>query len=50
MTDSEIFISSCSRRELAHRRPTRATIRIEFVILLLVLLAVGAVLAVRGWF
>jgi hypothetical protein len=45
-----IFISSCSRRELARRRPTRnPALRLQLIVALLLLLAgVGAVFAARG--
>ncbi|MGI8414196.1 MAG: hypothetical protein ACR2LV_10780 [Solirubrobacteraceae bacterium] len=50
MADPEIFISSCSRRELARRRPTRAALRMQFLIAVLLLLAaVAAFLAGGGW-
>jgi integral membrane sensor domain MASE1 len=40
MADSSIFISSCSRRQLARRRPTRAQRRLQ-VLLALVVLGAG---------
>jgi hypothetical protein len=47
--DRTVFISSCSRRELARRRPTRAGFPTQWLLTLLMLaLAAGAVLAARG--
>lgn len=47
MADPEIFISSCSRRELARRRPTRAAApRVQLLIAVLLLLTVFAALVV----
>jgi hypothetical protein len=43
-----VFISSCSRRELARRRPRRSPLRLQIVIVLAALAAVIAVLALRG--
>jgi hypothetical protein len=45
-----IFISSCSRRELARRRPTRnPAVRLQLVAVLLVIVAALATLVVsRG--
>jgi len=49
MEDRGLFISSCSRRELARRRPTRSVARAQVVLTLLVLAAVlGALVAARG--
>jgi hypothetical protein len=44
-----IFISSCSRRQLARRRPTRFTLQLQVVIAVIVIAAaVGMFLAARG--
>jgi hypothetical protein len=49
MPGSDMFISSCSRRQLARRRWARAALRLELPIGLLALAAsVGAFLAGRG--
>jgi hypothetical protein len=49
MEDRNVFISSCSRRQLARRRPTRSVARMQLVLAVLVLLvAVAAVLATAG--
>ncbi len=49
MQDRSVFISSCSRRQLARRRPTRGLIRMQFVLAAVLLAsALGAVLAARG--
>ena len=50
MEDRSLFISSCSRRELARRRPgARMISRTQALLTLAVLLvAAGAVLAARG--
>ncbi len=49
MEGKGIFISSCSRRQLARRRPTRSVLRLQFVIAMIVITAtVGVVLAGRG--
>jgi hypothetical protein len=46
---SEIFISSCSRRELARRRPGRGVAWLPFGVALIVLaLVVGCVMALGG--
>ena len=50
METKSIFISSCSRRQLARRRPYRSSVRAQLMIA--VLLAVVAVLVIaiaRGW-
>lgn len=46
MEGPNIFISSCSRRQLARRRPTRHPFRIE--LLVAVLLAIAAFVVARG--
>jgi len=43
MTDRTLFISSCSRRELARRRPTRSGAKMPIAIVLLVLVVAAAV-------
>jgi hypothetical protein len=43
MEDRSVFISSCSRRELARRRPSRSAGRLQLTIAMLLLFA--AVLA-----
>jgi hypothetical protein len=43
-----VFISSCSRRELARRRPQRSAVRLQLMVALLAVAAVAAVLALRG--
>jgi hypothetical protein len=44
-----IFISSCSRRQLARRRATRYALRIQVMIAVIVVAAaVGMLLAARG--
>jgi hypothetical protein len=44
-----IFISSCSRRQLARRRPTRYAFRLQVMIAVIVVAAaVGLFLAARG--
>jgi hypothetical protein len=49
MRDRSVFISSCSRRDLARRRPTRAVARMWLALTLLVfVIALGAVIAARG--
>jgi hypothetical protein len=49
MPDSTIFISSCSRRQLARRRPGRAQIRLQLMLAMVVLLSVfAALVAARG--
>jgi hypothetical protein len=49
MEDRSLFISSCSRRTLARRKPRRALTRSPAMLTLLVLvLAAAAVLAARG--
>jgi hypothetical protein len=49
MEDRSVFISSCSRRQLSRRRPTRSVARVQVVMLLLVLaVALGALVAARG--
>ena len=50
MAESGIFISSCSRRQLARRRPTRTgVVRLQILMVLIVLgSGLGAVLAARG--
>jgi hypothetical protein len=49
MEDRSVFISSCSRRQLSRRRPTRSGARVQVVLTLLVLAAVlGVLVAARG--
>jgi hypothetical protein len=49
MEGKSIFISSCSRRQLARRRPTRGAMRLQRLMALVVLaVAVGALVAARG--
>jgi hypothetical protein len=49
MEDRSLFISSCSRRELARRRPMRSVVRIQVVLALLVLAAaLAALILARG--
>ncbi len=50
MDGSKVFISSCSRREWARRRPTRGgMLRLQLpMVLLIVGLAVGAFIVGRG--
>jgi hypothetical protein len=51
MEDRSLFISSCSRRDLARRRPGRKVSRSHFAFTLAVLLiALAVVFAVRGGF
>jgi hypothetical protein len=45
MEDRTVFISSCSRRQLARRRPTRLAARMQLVLALVLLLAAAAVVA-----
>jgi hypothetical protein len=47
MAGSSIFISSCSRRQLARRRSTRSTVRPQ-VLLTLLVLAMGLAAFVVG--
>jgi hypothetical protein len=49
MEDRSVFISSCSRRQLARRKPTRSSGTWPLTLMLLALVvAVAAVLATRG--
>jgi len=50
MAQTGIFISSCSRRELARRRPARnAALRVQLMVALVVLAAgLAAVMLARG--
>ena len=49
MEDKSLFISSCSRRQLARRRPGRVLSRRHAVLTLVVLVvALAAVFAARG--
>ena len=49
MTETKVFISSCSRRQLARRRWARAAVRFELPATVLTLaVAVGAFVAGRG--
>jgi len=51
MPSSGIFISSCSRRQLARRRPTRAVLRLQLTLVALVVLSgMAAFMAGRGGF
>jgi hypothetical protein len=51
MEDRSLFISSCSRRDLARRRPGRKVSRWHFAFTLAVfLIALAVVFAVRGGF
>jgi hypothetical protein len=43
-----IFISSCSRRQLARRRPTRHAVRLQVMIAVVVIATAGVFLAARG--
>ena len=44
----DIFISSCTRRQLARRRPTRGMLRPQLQLWLLALVAALVVLTARG--
>jgi hypothetical protein len=48
--ERSLFISSCSRRELARRRPNRTLppLPIAVIAVLLAMAAIGVLLAVRG--
>lgn len=49
MEDRSLFISSCSRRELARRRPGRFRFNMQAALAMVVLaLAIAAVLVARG--
>ena len=49
MGDRSLFISSCSRRDLARRRPSRGGSRLPVVLTLIVLaICVAAVLVASG--
>jgi len=50
MEDRSVLISSCSRRELARRRPARTVplAPIMLALFVLVVVAAGAVIAARG--
>jgi hypothetical protein len=48
MEERTVFISSCSRRELARRRPQRSVLRLQLMIAMAGVAAVVAVLALRG--
>ncbi|HUE27487.1 MAG TPA: hypothetical protein VMP89_11995 [Solirubrobacteraceae bacterium] len=51
MTDRSLFISSCSRRDLARRKPGRAVTRTQLLLALVVLIVVvAAALAALGVF
>jgi hypothetical protein len=52
MEDKSLFISSCSRRDLARRRPHRSLppLPIAVIALALAMAALGVLLAVRGPF
>ena len=45
MTESKLFVSSMSRRELARRRPGRAWGRVQLAVMLTLLVAAVAVTA-----
>ncbi|MBV9310858.1 MAG: hypothetical protein JOZ73_08495 [Solirubrobacterales bacterium] len=48
MTDRSVFISSCSKKELARRRPTPNAYRMQLLLAVLVLcIALGAFVGVR---
>jgi hypothetical protein len=47
--DKSVFISSCTRRQLARRRPTRSVLRLQLLILAtFVAAAFGAFIAGHG--
>jgi hypothetical protein len=47
--DRSLFLSSCTRREMARRRPHRRVLRTETVlVVLLIAAALGAFIAARG--
>jgi hypothetical protein len=48
MSGSGIFISSCSRRQLARRRPARLSARVQVLVVLLVLAFLASVAFVAG--
>jgi hypothetical protein len=49
MPESRLFMSSCSRRQLARRRPGRATLWIQLALVMLLILAGAAAFVVgRG--
>jgi hypothetical protein len=49
MQDRSLFISSCSRRELARRRPMRSVARMQVVLAVLLLAAaLAALILARG--
>jgi hypothetical protein len=49
MPESRLFMSSCSRRQLARRRPGRAVLRIQLALVMLLILAgVAAFVVGRG--
>jgi hypothetical protein len=49
MTESRLFLSSCSRRQLARRRPGRGALAARAVVMMLALaIASGAFLAGYG--
>ncbi len=51
MESKSIFISSCSRRQLARRRPYRSPLWAQLMTALVVAIVVIAVIAIaRGWF
>ena len=43
-----VFISSCSRREMARRRPQHSVVPTQIVVALALIVAVALVLALRG--
>jgi hypothetical protein len=50
MEGKSIFISSCSRRQLARRRPYRSPLRTQLIVAVLVAVVAIAVIAIaRGW-
>jgi hypothetical protein len=49
MPDRSVFISSCSRRQLARRRGTRSLLRLQLLVAAVILAAAfGAYVAGRG--
>jgi hypothetical protein len=48
MQDRSVFVSSCSRRQLARRRAARSMPRIQLLIVLALLAALAAVVVTRA--
>jgi hypothetical protein len=49
MPHSRLFVSSCTRRQLARRRPGRTTVPAQVLIVMILILAgLAAFVAVRG--